>query len=117
MKDDLLDLLERNTEKDEVFAEAYDLYEHLDYDGSIHEIVESYIDIYYYDLRKWAVDNYNYIEDALEEGLAEGVTDFHKLIQIGQYVQLQQESHESIKELFSEYDGVLFNVEVEELTE
>ena len=110
MKDDILDLLKRNTEKDEVFAEAYDLYEHLDYDGSVHEIVDSNIDIYYYDLRKWAVDNYGYIEEALEEGFAEGVTDFHKLIQCGQYVALNQEAHEIIEELYSEYDGVLFNV-------
>lgn len=110
MKDEILELLKRNTEKDDVIAEAYDLYEHLNYDGSIHEIVESNIDIYYYDLRKWAVDNYGYIEDAIEMGFAEGVTDFHKLIQCGQYFALEQEAHQIIEELFSEYDGVLFNV-------
>jgi hypothetical protein len=117
MKDDILDLLERNIEKDAVFTDAQDLYDHLDYDGSIHGIVDSHIDIYYYDLRKWAVDNYGYIEEALEEGLVEGVTDFHKLIQCGQFVQLTEQAHRYIEELYSEYDGVLFNVETEELAE
>jgi hypothetical protein len=114
MKEDILDLLERNTEKGQVFAEAYDLYEHLDDDGSIHEIIDSHIGLYCYDLRKWAVDNYGYIEEALEEGLAEGVTDFHKLIQCGQYVQLTEQAHRYIEELYEELDGKLFNIELEE---
>ena len=111
MKTDLLDLLKNNVVTDEILEDAHDLYEHLDYDGGIHEIIDSHIDIYYYDLRKWAVDNYEWIEWAMEEGFCEGVTDFHKLIQCGQFMALQDKSHKIIQYLFKEYTGKLFNVE------
>lgn len=110
MKDDIKILIELNIGKDEVYADAHDLYEALDYDGGIHELIDSSIDIYYYSLRQWAVDNYGYIEEALEEGLAQGETDFHKLIQWGQFMQLSEEARECVEELYSEYDGKLFNV-------
>ena len=110
MKDELRDLALQTIDNDDVLADSHDLYEHLDYSGGVHEIIESNIDIYYYDLRKWAVDNYGYIEQALEEGLAEGETDFHKLIQCGQFVQLTEQAHEYIEELFEEFDGKLFNI-------
>ena len=32
----------------------HDLYEEINYNGTIHEIVDGHIDIYYYDLRKRA---------------------------------------------------------------
>jgi len=85
-------------------TDACDINEILDYDGSIHEKVDGLIDIYYHDLRKWSVDNYSYIEDAIEEGLCEGVTDFHKLIQMGQYVYYREQMSESINEL---YDAII----------
>ena len=69
------------------------------YDGSVHEWVDGMIDIYYHDLRKWAVDNYEYIEEAMDEGLCEGVTDFHKLIQCGQYVYYRQECQEYLEKI------------------
>jgi len=83
------------------FADHHDLYQKLDYDGSLHEIVDGNIDIYYYDLRKWAVENYNYIDDAIEEGLCEG-SDFHKQIQSGQYVKLNEEMNEVVEKIFKE---------------
>ena len=82
MKDDIKDLMEYKLEGDETFRDCHDLYEHLDYDGSVHWLIDGAIEIYYYDLRKWAVDNWAYVEDAMSEGLTEGVTDYHKLIQI-----------------------------------
>jgi hypothetical protein len=114
MKEDIKDLLLNNIDKTDEFDDAHELYEHLDYDGSVHEIVDGAIDIYYYDLRKWCVNNYDYIERGLEEGFCEGVTDFHKLIQIGQYVQLDEMARQMVEELFKEYNGKLFNVEVEQ---
>ena len=62
------------------------------------------IDIYYYDLRKWSVDNYSYVEDAIEEGLCEGESDFHKLIQAGQYLYYREQANELIEEIFKEYE-------------
>jgi len=84
------------------YDDASDLYEALDYDGSIHERIDSAVDIYYYDLRKWSVDNYNFVEDAMEEGLCEGVTDFHKLIQAGQFVELSQTARDAVEVIFDE---------------
>jgi hypothetical protein len=112
MKDDIKDLMEYKLEGDETFSDCHDLYEYLDYDGSVHELIDGAIDIYYYDIRKWAVDNWAYVEDAMSEGLTEGVTDYHKLIQIGQYVQLSEEARAATEELYKELNGVLFNLEV-----
>ncbi len=77
-----------------------DLYDELDYSGAIHEQIDSLIDIYYYDLRKWSVENFEYIEEALEDGLLEGVTDFHKLIQGGQYKKFSGEIIDDIYSLW-----------------
>ena len=112
MKDEMKDMMEYKLKGDETFADCHDLYEHLDYDGSVHWLIDGAIDVYYYDIRKWAVDNWAYVEDAMSEGLTEGVTDYHQLIQSGQYVKLSEEARAATEELYDELDGVLFNVEV-----
>ena len=112
MKTDLRDLISEKLTGDETFTDDWELYEHLDHDGSVHELIDSNIDIYYYSLRQWAVDNWPYVEDAISEGLTEGCTDYHKLIQWGQYMQLSEEAREAVEELYNELDGELFNVEV-----
>ncbi len=109
MREDIKDLMLNNVQTDDVFADSGELYEHLDYSGGVHEIIDSSINVYYYDLRKWAVDNYGYIEEAMEEGFCEGVTDFHALIQAGQYVALYAEAVELVEVLFQEHNGKLFN--------
>ena len=81
--------------------DAESLCDELDCDGTINEIIDSCIDIYYYDLRKWAVDNYDYIEDAINEGLVDTSDfDFHKAIQAGQYVLGQELAREVLEELY-----------------
>lgn len=112
-KNDVLDLIEEKVQGDEIFDDAYDLFDLLEYDGSLHELIDSSIDIYYFDLRKWSVDNWSHIEDAMEEGLLEGVTDFHKIIQGGQYVAARQEMYQVVEEIFEEQKGKLFNKEEE----
>lgn len=112
MKDDIKDLIESKLGGDETFSDCHELYEHLDDDGSVHWLIDGAIEIYYYDLRRWAVDNWEYVQDAMSEGLTEGITDYHQLIQSGQYVQLSEEARTAIAELYDELDGVLFNVEV-----
>lgn len=112
MKADIKELIERTLEGDESFGDAWELYEHLDYSGGVHELIDSSIDIYYDDLRKWAVDGWMYVESAIEEGLCEDVTDYHKLIQCGQYMSLREDANQYIEDLFDELDGIAFNVEV-----
>ena len=102
MKQQIKDLVEYKELDINDYDESYDLYDALDYDGSIHEIVDGMIDIYYIDLRKWSVDNYQYVEDAIEEGLCEGESDFHKLIQCGQYLYYREQANEALEEVFNE---------------
>ena len=111
MKADIKGLLLNNIDSRDEIADSGELYDHLDYAGGLHEIIDSTIDIYYYDLRKWAVDNYDWIDEAIESGIAGGDDDFHKLIQGGQYMALNQDAIEIVEELFNEYNGKLFNVE------
>ena len=111
MKDELKELLLNNVNTDDTFTDYYELYDHLDYSGGVHQIIDSNIDIYYYDLRKWAVDNYQYIEQAIEEGLVvEDNLNFHRLIECGQFVQLMDDAREYIEELFNEYGNKLFKI-------
>ena len=68
----------------------------------IAELADSRVDIYYYDIRKWAVDNWSHVEDAMNEGLTEGVTDYHKLIQIGQFYKIEQDLRDDLYNLIEE---------------
>ena len=83
------------------WTDSSDLYDFLDYDGQLHERIDGAIDIYYYSLRQWAVENYNYIDDALEEGITDG-NDFHQLIQSGQYCYYREEANNAIELIFDE---------------
>ena len=90
-----------------------DLYDCLDDSGSLHESIDSHIDIYYHDLRKWAVDNFNYIDDAIDEGLTEG-NDFHELIQSGQYMYYREAMSEAVSELWHAISDEVFKAQDEE---
>ena len=114
MKDDIKDLIKDKVQTDDNFRDAWELYEHLDYSGLIHELIDSNIDVYNSDLRIWAVNNYHYVDEAIEQGLTDACGDYHRLIQCGQYVQLSEEAHELVEELFNEMKGTYFNL-VEEV--
>ena len=99
-KTDLQDLLSNQKFGD--FQELIDWLE--DYaSDTISELADSKVDIYYYDLRKWSVDNYNYIEDAISEfGVDTENPDFHKMIQSGQYCAYSNEFYTLVSE-FKDY--------------
>lgn len=82
-----------------------DLYNVLDHNGLLHAHIDSMIDIYFYDLRKWAVDNYNYIDEAIDEGITED-NDFHQLIQSGQYIYYRKEMSELCTEIEDIVGGI-----------
>ena len=96
---DLIDLIDNKLNNDNIedITAYHNLIDLIDYDGSLHELIDGEIDLYNYDLRVWAVDNYDYVELAIEEGLTEGVTDYHKLIQIGQYCYYRKHYHEAVE--------------------
>lgn len=103
MKESIMELLESKKLNISDYDDVHELYEALDYDGSLHEIIDGNIDIYNYDLRKWAVDNYDKVEDAINEGLVDTTNfDFHKAIQAGQYIALREEANEIVEEIFNE---------------
>ncbi len=97
---DLLDGLDFES-RDELVAYLDD--EDGNYIGDrISELADSRVSPYYWTLREWAVDNYGYIEDAIEEFGAPNPFDFHKAIQIGQYKAYSDEFYE-LKEEFKNF--------------
>jgi hypothetical protein len=103
--DDFLDMLNINY----TFESLYDLMDCLNDSGSYYlgDKISEYcddimVDIYYYTLREWAVDNYGYIEEAVDAfGIGEKF-DFHGVIQQGQYLAYTQEMNELVSK-FLEY--------------
>tara|TARA_R110000787_G_scaffold25179_1_gene70840 strand:- start:152 stop:490 length:339 start_codon:yes stop_codon:yes gene_type:complete len=79
-----------------------ELYEELDYDGRMHEIIDGNIDIYYHDLREWAVKNWDWVEEANSEGLGTNGADYHKDIQAGQFMELSEKAYLLVDEIFEE---------------
>lgn len=107
MKESIMELLKSKKLNISDYDDVHELCEALDYDGSLHEIIDGSIDIYNYDLRKWAVDNYDKVEDAINEGLVNTTNfDFHKAIQAGQYIALREEASEIVEEIFNESQEV-----------
>lgn len=104
MKDSILDLIQYKELNLADYSDVHELHDALDYDGSLHELIDSNIEIYNYQLRQWAVDNWNYVEDAIKEGLVDTSDfDFHKAIQSGQFLQLTEEANEALEEIFNEF--------------
>lgn len=104
MKDSILDLIKYKDLNLADYSDVHELRDTLDYDGSLHELIDSSIEIYNYQLRQWAVDNWNYVEDAIKEGLVDTSDfDFHKAIQSGQFLQLTEEANEALEDIFNEF--------------
>jgi len=69
---------------------------------AIHEIADSNVDVYNYDLLKWLPDNYDKVEDAIAEfGFPEngGQPDMIKAIMMGQYKENEEVLYEALEEL------------------
>lgn len=102
MKEEIPELLKQKEINLDDYSDHQEVIDALDYDGSLHELIDGQIDIYYYDLRKWAVDNWSYVEDAINEGLVDTSDfDYHKAIQSGQYLYWQEQANETIEEIFA----------------
>ena len=103
MKTDLNDLFDLLV-TDETFEDAFDLYQHLDYAGGLHEIIDGNIDIYNHPLVQWVADsgNHIYVEDYISEFMPPDSTTFYELIQGGQFLWLAEIARELVEALFSE---------------
>ena len=98
MIDSLNELLnhENNTE-----YSREELIEDWQSDGSIEEIIDRSIDIYYYTLRLWSVENYQYIQDAIAEFGCD-INDWHLAIQRGQYLYYSEVMQDAIDQWIEE---------------
>ena len=107
-KSDLNDLLSNYNfnNKDELIDYLND--EDGNYIGdNISELSDSKVVCNFYRLREWAVDNYDYIEDAISEfGVDTNNPDFHKMIQQGQYYAFNNEFYTLVSE-FKDYIATL----------
>jgi hypothetical protein len=105
LKQEILELIEYKKLDLSEYKDAWELHDALDYDGSLHELIDGNIDIYNHDLREWAVDNYGYVEEAMSEGLVDTRDyDYHRAIQSGQYVSLREEANQAVEEIFNEFE-------------
>ena len=96
-KEELITIIDDNFSYNGLYNLIDFIEEDINDNGAIDELIDCYISIYYYHLRLWAVDNYNYIEDALEEfGTSK---DYHKDIQMGQYMFYREEIYNCIDEM------------------
>jgi hypothetical protein len=103
IKEQILELIKYKEIDLNDFTDSHELMEKLDYDGSLHELIDSNIEIYNRPLRLWAVDFYEYVERAIDEGLVDTSNfDYHAAIQSGQYVYFQELANEAIEEIFEE---------------
>lgn len=76
----------------------------------ISEIADGAVPIYYDDIWEDARNIKDYIKEAQEEGLAEGVTDIEKIIQIGYYQYYQTA-------LYNNLDTMVYNKVIQSLNE
>lgn len=107
-KDEILEIINYNFDDNSLDDLIYYLEDCINDNGSIDETIDSNIDIYYYDLRKWSVENYDYIDQGLNE-FGSDETDFHKIIQLGQYVYYSELIYECINDMIDHIKGV-YNV-------
>ena len=113
LKEELREIMLSHISKDDnsVFQDFYELVGLVSRD--LRDVIDSYVEDNFYELRKWSVTNYQFIEEALEEGMGEGVTDYHQMIKMGQFVHYRERAYDALAALYDEYDGELFNVEDE----
>mgnify|MGYP000580157884 CR=1 FL=1 len=110
-KNDLWDLINFRGGKFEDINELKDYFNDDDLNDFINELSDSKVDIYNYDLRKWAVDNYAYIEIAVDEfGIDQKSFDFHKLIMSGQYYAFSEEFNNLKYEFLNYLDNYKFMI-------
>lgn len=101
MKEQVLDLIELKGIILKEYSDSHELREVLDYDGSLHEIVDGNIDIYNSALWKWAADNHEYVDQAIDEGLASPSSGIISCLQAGQYVQYNEEMGSILEDILS----------------
>jgi len=98
-KVELLEIISYDFDSKDLNDLIYYLDNDINDNGAIDQLIDNNIDIYYYYLRKWAVDNYEYIEQYHNEFGVSEEFDYHKSIQGGQYCYYSEEIYTAINDL------------------
>ena len=101
------DLMEMLDERDlgwivEHFDEAHELHSHFENEFHLYEYIDGMVDIYNYDLRIWAVDQWAVGGGCRGSGTVCLGSDYHKMIMAGQYQYYSHAAMEAIWELFDD---------------
>lgn len=109
MKKYIRELINDRIEVDESIGDAKELYERLNFDSSMDEIIEHNLDTRT-DLEKWAVKHELWIEDSLKDFPAD--MNYHDKILNAQWLAIKQKVQWTVGDVYEELDGVAFNMEV-----
>ena len=85
----------------------------------IFKIPDSNVDISYYDLFDWCKENFEYVEEAIGEGLCDLYNpDIPKMIQAGQYIKIQQDLYNNLDAIMYDYcmNYILNALQLEKIT-
>jgi len=102
MKESILELIAYKELDLADYSGVHDLREALDYDGSLHQLIDSNVEIYTHKLWLWAAENYEHVDQAIEEGLADLSKGIVPALMAGHFMQLTEESNEALGEIFKE---------------
>ena len=110
IKEELMEMLKDDADAMEAVKECGFAWELRDiFEGNnicLIEYAEGMIDIYNHDLREWAVDNWNWVEEAFLQGVADGYAEadhcYHRAIMAGQYVYYEAAVAEALEEIFND---------------
>lgn len=109
MKEELMDMLKADAEAMEAAkecGEVWELREIFEDALCLSEYVDGMIDIYNHDLREWAVGYWDWVEEAILQGVADGYAEadhcYHRAIMAGQYVYYSAAAAEAIEEIFDD---------------
>ena len=109
MKKYIRELINDRIEVDESIGDAKELYERLNFDSSMDEIIEHNLDTRT-DLEKWAVKHELWIEDVLKDFPAD--MNYHDKALNAQWLAIKQKVQWTVGDVYEELDGVAFNTEV-----
>ena len=86
----------------------------------ISELADNNVSFYNYDLLEWVRNNSEYVERSVTEfGIDSKNFDFFKLLQQGQYLQIEEELYENIDDIITNWiiHYIEYNLNIKELTD
>lgn len=86
----------------------------------ISELADNNVSIYNYDLLEWVKDNSEYVERAVSEfGIDERNFDFFRLLQQGQYMQIEEKLYNNLDDVLTNWiiNYIEYDLNIKELTD